>query len=388
MTLSRRRFLALAGGTATATALQVAAPRFAFAAAGAPSTIVVLNLRGGMDGLSAVHPGGDAAYHDGRPNIAVADRTSRDLGGGFVAHPALDPLLDLYRSGHVAIVHAVGLPEAVRSHFAATTAVERAGGTSGWLTRHVASVGAADPLAALSMRGGLPESLRGPSTGVAVPSLDRLRLATRPGEDRHVRAALDGLYAGAPAELQAAARRALAAVDTVARIGPAAGDYPTDLLGRHLSEVVRVIKADVGLRAATIDVGGWDLHDGMGRVDAGPQRALLSSLAAGLAAFVADVGNRPVWVLTLTEFGRQLRENGSGGADHGRASCMFVAGPGVAGGKVHGTWPGLTALDGGGLRVTTDVRSVLGEVVAAAGGKPGAVLPGAPAGIGVVRRPS
>jgi uncharacterized protein (DUF1501 family) len=184
---------------------------------------------------------------------------------------------------------------------------------------------------------------------------------------------LRSLYADAPAQLATpalAADRALAALTDVraAAYTPAA-TYPATELGNALKDVARLIKAKAGLAAVSVDCGDWDMHEGLGAAAKG-QRMYdnLTDLALALAAFAADLGPegmKSVTLLTISEFGRRVQENGSRGADHGHGNAMLLLGGGIKGGKVYAKWPGLApgALVAGDLAVTTDYRSVIGEIL-------------------------
>lgn len=373
----RRGFLKMGAAAAAATVVaQGVSSRYSFAAdTTGKDTLIVLSLRGGFDGLSAVVPHGDADYYRARPTIAVPK--AKLIGGDamFGLHPALAPLLPLWTGGQLAAVHAVGQPNPSRSHFAAMEEMERAAaGTSvrtGWLDRMLGmstnpwqgvSVGSANPTRALS----------GPSPDLGIASLDGFALS---GDSPTVPMGqtLKALYQGAPAALATPALAAADAVATVAKLPahtPANGAvYPATPLATALKDVARLIRANVGMRAACVDFGDWDMHEGLGTAEAGQRmHTHLGEFAAALAAFTTDLGAeglKNVTLLTLSEFGRRVAENGSRGVDHGHGNAMFVLGGGVRGGKVYGTWPGLAPakLVAGDLAATTDYRSVIGEVL-------------------------
>lgn len=367
--------------------------------------LVVLFLRGGADGLNIVVPYGDDNYYKLRPSLALArpnDRTADakaralELDGYFGLHPALAPLLPLYQSGQMGIVHAIGSGDQTRSHFEAMATMERGiahdtGTASGWLARHLSTTAAPDdsPLRAVAISETMPDSLRGALAATALTSLTDFRLNAPPtGADNQIHHAHDdrnnaltdtlrGLYAShevSPDLLQSAGKETLAALDAVKRLDPAhyrptpGAIYPNNELGNGFRQAACLIKGNVGLEVACLDMGGWDTHVAQGR-DAGWQPSRLGDLARALAAFAADLGPHMTRVTTLvmTEFGRRAYENSGLGTDHGRASCWFLIGGGVQGGKVHADWPGLAEhqLDGpGDLRVTTDYRDVLAEAVA------------------------
>lgn len=381
--VTRRGLLraAMAVGAAAGLSGPLVSSRVAFAAEGrayAGDVLVVLSLRGGFDGLSAVVPVAEAAYYAARPNVAVPAAQTLPIDQQFGLHPALGGLKSLYDAGALAVVPAVGQPASSRSHFHAMAELERAApGTSlrtGWLDRMVGASGAPSTFAGAVVgdaHGVM--SFAGPTQEMVVPSIDKFSLtgASSAGDIRRWATALRRLHAGARPELSGPATAATAAVGTLARIGassysPANGAaYPKSPLGDALRDVARLVKARVGLRAVAVDEGDWDMHSAMGSSTDGWMRRKLVDLDAALTAFMSDLGaGAGVTLVTLSEFGRRVAENGSGGVDHGAGNAMFVLGGGVAGG-VYGAWPGLdkAALDDGDLRGTTDFRVVLAEVL-------------------------
>jgi uncharacterized protein (DUF1501 family) len=382
MIISRRGLLQGAAAGAAGLAMPGLLPRVALSSDGGPPAgdqLLVVFLRGGMDGMTAVVPYHEAAYHDARPQVHVPAGSVLNLDGRFGLHPALAPLRPLYQQGHLAIVHATGHSEETRSHFESMDAMERAADlttsvTSGWVARHLQTVGGDGALAAAAIGTRTPASMRGTSAA-ALATLASFQLVARSDEEiERLEAALRATYQ--PITSTAAGRSGLttlAAVDRVQAIVkqkyvPAHGvTYPTTPFGRDLAQVAQLVRAEVGLQAAAVDVGGWDLHVAMGGADGGQMASQLRMLADGLAAFWTDLQDRAgrTTVVVMSEFGRRLQQNGSGGLDHGHGNCMFVLGGGIAGGRVHGRWPGLAPaqLDQGDLAVTTDFRSVLAEVV-------------------------
>jgi uncharacterized protein (DUF1501 family) len=374
----RRGFLKAGAAVAAATVVaEGVSTRYAYAAEGTVTgdTLVVLSLRGGFDGLSAVVPHGDPDYYKARPTIAVPK--AKLIGGDamFGLHPALAPLLPLWTGGQLAAVTAVGQPNPSRSHFAAMEEMERAAaGTSirtGWLDRMLGL--GTNPWSGVSIGSTkVARALSGPSPDLGIASLDGFTLA---GDSPSVPMGLTlkALYQNAPTALATPALAATGAVATVAALPaytPANGAvYPTTPLATALKDVARLIKSKVGMRAACVDFGDWDMHEGLGTAETGQRmHTHLGELAAALAAFATDLGAdglRNVTLVTLSEFGRRVAENGSRGVDHGHGNSMFVLGGGVRGGKVYGTWPGLAPakLVAGDLAATTDYRSVIGEVL-------------------------
>ncbi len=405
--VSRRGLLA---GTAAAAFAGLAGTQLdtglAFAAdpSYAGDVFVLLSLRGGFDGLSAVVPAGDPAYYAARPGIAVPK--SRLIGGDafFGLNPGLAPLLPYWTAGQLAAVHAVGQPAPNRSHFAAMEDLERAApGTSirtGWLNRMLGVLGASDPFQAVMVGSAMPARLfAGAAPSLGLTGVDDLKLAGD-GPGAPLAATMAKIYQGAPDALAHPAARLAGALTTGAGLRaegyrPSNGAvYPDTELGAALRDVARLIKSDVGLLSAAVDSGDWDMHENLGTATAGGLMFdHLRALATALAAFTADLGpaglNR-VTLITISEFGRRVTENGSGGLDHGYGNAMFVLGGNVKGGRVYGRWPGLTEnrLRDGDLAVTTDYRSVIGEILRDRCGLAdlNGVFPGArPSALGIVR---
>lgn len=367
-----------------------------------PKTVVSVFLRGGADGLGMVVPHGDPAYAGHRPTLALAapgqgSSACLDLDGFFGLHPAFAPLLPAWRARRLALVHAIGSDDTTRSHFEAQDRMEHGHGggldpAGGWAGRYLRALEGAGGFSAVAVGPRLPECLRGAPCAAAMTRLETLGLATDPDEATRVAEALGALYGADPLLAQAGRDTLVLMEKTRALAGPApAGDaYPAGGFGAGLRDVARMIKAGLGLRVAALELGAWDTHHFQGTTG-GLLAGRIAELADGLAAFDADLGagRDEVVVVVMTEFGRRAHENASLGTDHGRGSVMLVLGAGLAGGKVHGRWPGLADrfLDGpGDLAVTTDYRDALAEVLAHAGGvDPGRVFPGhRPAPVGLV----
>ncbi|MCC7361651.1 MAG: DUF1501 domain-containing protein [Anaerolineales bacterium] len=393
LTHTRRRFLETAAVLGGAVAWPAWLPRLAFAperTAPRGDTLVVVFLRGAADALNIVVPHGEAAYYARRPTLgiprpddsrAAPGTRTVDLDGFFGLHPALRPLLPAWQAGHLAAVHACGAPDESRSHFRAMELMERGvdderGPASGWIGRHLATLntGNASPLRAIGL-GAMPQrSLSGAAPVSALRSITEFHLGGDARAAAQFQAGLATLYAG-PAALDATGRETLGILNTLQTLDPTAyvpaggARYPDSEFGLGLSQIAMLMKAKVGLEVAAIDVGGWDTHFAQGGSE-GLMAGLLADLGAGLAAFHADTEAQAsrLTVVVLSEFGRRVQENGSLGTDHGHGSAMLLLGGHVAGGRVHGRWPGLRpeALIGpGDLAVTTDYRDVLAEVIAA-----------------------
>ncbi len=369
--MNRRAFLK--GGAVAMFGAGAAPVWLARAAAGNTSggrrkVLVALFQRGAADGLNIVVPHGDPAYYALRPTIAVPKQEVIDLDGEFGLHPSLAPLKKLWDEKQLAVVHAVGSPDPTRSHFDAQDYMES--GTpglkstpDGWLNRALTGRESASPVRAIGMGTVLPRALRGKNTAVAVASVPQFKV-----RDEKTATTFQQLY-GADNALSGAAREtfeAMRLLQSIPKPEPAAGvSYPGNALGRNLQQIAQLIKADVGLEVAFADMGGWDTH--VNEAQALP--GLLTQFGGALAAFAQDMGDRmaDIVVVTMSEFGRTAKENGSRGTDHGHANVMFAFGGGVQGGKVYGKWPGVAVeqlYERRDLAVTTDFRDVLGELVA------------------------
>ncbi len=401
-----RRTVLRGAGIAGLTGLLSSGLSTQLAFASGPTTgndvLVVLSLRGGFDGLSAIAPIGDPGYAAARPTLAVPENRALKLDDTFGLHPSLAPLKPFWDAGTFGAVQAVGHPDRSRSHFAAMEELERAApGTSlrtGWLDRVIGLAGNGSPLQAVTVGSGTSAlALAGPAPDVAMRSLDDFSMDTDNLAHRKRLTALRAMHAGRPG----AAGIALTALDRAAEVRsstPAGTGYPTSgegqELGSALRDLARIIKTPGStLQAACVDFGDWDMHENLGTVDQGRMTRQLAGLGAALAAFATDLGPHHlsrVCLVTLSEFGRRVQQNGSAGTDHGSANTVLLLGGGVIGGKVHGVWPGLapSALDRGDLANRTDYRDVLGELLRVRCGVPNlsSVFPGfQPNPIGVAR---
>ncbi|HEY7858918.1 MAG TPA: DUF1501 domain-containing protein [Candidatus Nanopelagicales bacterium] len=373
-------------------------------------TLIVLSMRGGFDGLSAIVPISNDLYPDylaQRPNIAVPQSRLLDLDGRFGMHPALSPLKPWYDQGKFGAVVAAGLPAPNRSHFEAMAEIEAAVPGSvarnGWLNRVMGRHhGALAPLSALQVgSSSMPTSLQGEESALGVRSLSSFTLT---GADNTSTpsawsltpakwtAALNTLSAKATTPVRESTSLTLGALSDIATVNATATGtgYPNGSTAAALQDVARLIKSGLGVKLVTLDVGDWDMHSGLGRVDNGWMFNNLTNLGQSLAAFAADLGPAldNVTLVTISEFGRRVQENQSGGLDHGWGNVMFVLGGHVAG--VKGRWPGLDSAaltaSSGDVQATTDYRAVLAEVLtrrcAAAVDDIAAVFPGYQGGQG------
>ena len=337
--------------------------------------LVVLFLRGGADGLSLAPPLGDSLYQSVRPTIRVPDAAALALDGRFGLHPAAARLKGMYDTGRLVVVPAAGSPDPSRSHFDAQDFMEK--GTpgvkvtaTGWLGRHLtATAGADHTLRGLGIGYGAQPSLRG-YPAVSTPDIQSLSLTAWGVEETTVHGALATMYGSATHPiLQAQSLAALEVLDELAPIvassAPPAG-RPGTGVARALWPVAKLLTSGIPVEAACVDHGGWDTHDGMGaatNVNA-PMYQQVAALDGALGAFFDALGAEAgrVTVVVLSEFGRRVAENASGGLDHGHGNAVLVAGAGLAGG-VKGTWPGLASLDNGDVPVVNDYRTVLAELL-------------------------
>jgi uncharacterized protein (DUF1501 family) len=341
-----------------------------------------------MDGLMAVSPVSAPELSRLRPRLTLSAARGGellDLGVGYALHPALEPLLEPWREGRLAVVHGVGSPDPTRSHFDAQDYMEtgtpgRKGTSNGWLNRASGLLGHdATPFRSVSLTSALPRSLYGDEPAVAVRRLEDFRLRSGGlagsvgGSGSDTGKDFEALYRQTAQELlRDTGGEAFEALELLERVPlrgyrPAGGArYPRSPLGESLRQIAMLIKADVGLEIAFAESGGWDTHVAQGTINGSFARRA-SDLADSIAAFWTDLEARcdDVVVLTMTEFGRTVAENGSAGTDHGHGSCLFVLGNGIDGGKVLGELGPLAPdnlYEGRDLPVTTDFRSVFSEV--------------------------
>jgi uncharacterized protein (DUF1501 family) len=408
--LSRRRLLgtAAAGTGALVGAQMVGGAFLQVAYGGEPggNVVVVLSLRGGSDGLSLVVPRGVdhdhlAAY---RPSIVVPESTLLGADPRFGLHPAFADLMPMWNAGTFGAVHAVGLPAPNRSHFDAMEEVEDADpGSSarvGWINRLIGLDPAAAPQDAVSLGNTLlPTSLVGPAPALGAYQIADLSVADLGATGAARRATLGTMWSQDHSVLGDGVRLAVRSTQLLGPLVESAdsevhvGAYPEGPLAGVLANTAALIRADVGTRIVAVDYGDWDMHEGVGRVDDGWMVDHLSHFSAAVKAFFADLGGAAsrVTVVTISEFGRRLEENGGGGLDHGYGNAMLLLGAGVSGGTVHGSWPGLADADlaDGDLAMRQDFRSVLWEVMShrfpAISGSRALVFPGfTPEQIGVM----
>lgn len=344
--------------------------------------LITIFQRGAVDGLNMIVPFGERDYYDARPTLAIAPPRSAtgdgaiDLDGFFGLHPRLAPLKPLFDARQLAIVHACGSPDETRSHFDAQEYMETAtpgvkSTQEGWLNRylHAREHQAATPFRAVALCPQLPRALQGTEPALAIGHIAQFGI-----RGDMAPSSFESEYAAAAdSVLHSTGRDAFAAVRMLksanpAQYNPANGaEYPRSAFGDALRQIAQLVKADVGLEIAFAESGNWDHHVNEGAA-VGQLANRLDDLARGIAALVRDLGDRmaDVIVLTMSEFGRAVVENGNRGTDHGHGNAMMIIGGPVRGGKVYGRWPGLAReqrYEGRDLSVTTDFRAVFSEVV-------------------------
>ncbi len=361
------------------------APSFvarAAAAAGTPRKLLIaIFQRGAVDGLNMIVPFGEAEYYRLRPTIALARPGAADgvidLNGFFGLHPRLAPLKPLWDDHALAIVHACGSHDSTRSHFDAQDYMESAtpgvkSTRDGWLNRYLQLTAEPErnPLRGVSITGTMPRAMQGRAPALAVGRLDQFvvrgGMAAGDSFEAAYEHAADRVLGGAAGE----AFDAMRTLRETARgpYQPAGGvEYPRSPFGQALQEIARLAKADVGLEVAFAESGQWDHHVNEGAAT-GQIAIRLDDFARGLAALARDLGSRlaDTLIVSMSEFGRAVAENGSRGTDHGHGNAMMLIGGSVKGGEIYGQWPGLqpeARFERRDLAVTTDFRDVFGEIV-------------------------
>ena len=357
--------------------------------------LVCIFQRGAVDGLSMVVPYGDPGYYQNRREISIAAPTQAagaagalDLDGYFALHPGLAALLPIYKEGHLAPIQACGSPNASRSHFESQDLMESGvdkneGVEDGWLNRLLTACpedsAKKTAFRAVSMTSVIPRSLQGEEDAMAIRDLDTFGLE---GDGGAVMAGPSGTASGfesmygsaVDTVLHGTAKESFDALallkDTRSRPYQAANGavYPAISFGRNLRQIAQLIKARVGVKIAFAEVDGWDTHANQGN-DKGQLANRLTDFGNTLAAFHRDLGDRmsDVVVVTMSEFGRAVHQNGNRGTDHGHGTCFFTMGGSIKGGKVYGDWPTLAPdklFQNRDLAVTTDFRDVFGEICA------------------------
>ncbi len=349
-------------------------------------SLIVVFLRGGADGLNMVSPVGEDLFHTHRPNSAATESGSVKLDSLFALHPQLSSLETPFKDGDLAVVHGTGSEDSTRSHFEAQDLMEHGGFTAGgWLGRYLRQLPseAIGPLAAIALGKSMPESLKGaPATSV----LERLKdFSLGKGDHQRLKASLKTLYSQHTGPLTSSARDTFQAMDRIEKLSNEQykpernASYGRSRFGQGMQVLAQLIKADVGMLAATIDLQGWDSHLNQENL----MTPRMKTLADTLAAFSSDMGPRlkNTTVVVMTEFGRRVTENSAFGTDHGRASVMFALGKQIRGGKVYADWKGLEEdkLEGpGDLPVTINYRNAITPILEHHGakGKAEEIFPG------------
>ena len=376
--------LALVGTSVIPSFLMRSVMAEATTAAANKKKLVVLFQRGAADGLNVVVPYQEKNYYAMRPSIAIKQSDVIDLNGFFGLHPAMASFKPLYDQGHLAIIHAAGSPDTTRSHFDAQDYMES--GTpgvkstqDGWLNRALQAesasglvTGRPSAFRAVALGTQVPRTLQGKQPAIAVNNLADFSVGGKGPQTSPISNAFQAMYdESSDAVLHGTGQETFEAVKMLkaadpAHYQPATGVvYPATPFGNSLKQIAQLMKADLGVEAAFSDIGGWDTHQNQGNVN-GQLANRLKEFSTAIAAFWMDMGAdaENITLVTMSEFGRTARQNGTGGTDHGHANVMFVLGGAVKGGKVYGKWPGLAneqLNEGRDLAVTTDFRNVLGE---------------------------
>jgi uncharacterized protein (DUF1501 family) len=392
--MDRRYFIKTSGIGLASFGLMAAAPEFLhqFASAqtknafGKKKVLVAVFQRGAVDGLNMIVPHGDSEYYDLRRSIAIArpgkPEGAIDLDGHFGLHPAMRSLEGFWKSKRFAVIHSAGSPENTRSHFDAQDYMESAtpgvkGTRDGWLNRTLQATAAKEesPFRAVSMTQSLPRALYGKAPSVAMTNLSDFTIKAGL-YTTDLKGGFEGIYQeNAKDSLGETGKETFEAVNFLKSANPSqykpenGAVYPNTEFGRSMMQIAQLIKAGVGLEIAFTDTGRdvrWDTHTNQGG-SRGQLANFLGTFSQAIAAFATDLGGRmdDVVVLTMSEFGRTARENGSRGTDHGHGNAMLVLGNSVKGGKVYGEWKGLRddqLNEGRDLAVTTDFRDVFAEV--------------------------
>jgi uncharacterized protein (DUF1501 family) len=387
--MNRRRFLSSGLAAASGLALPIGrAGWFARASETDGKRLIVIFLRGAVDGLNVLVPYGDDNYYNARSTIAVAapgrEHGAIDLDGHFGLHPALAALLPHWRAGHLAFVHASGSPDPTRSHFDAQLYMEngtpgRGVSADGWMNRLLGTLpGPQSASRAIAFGPQIPRILIGSQPVANLASgndVGKPLAIDRPG----VSQAFASLYGGNDAmskafqdsvqsrqQMQADAV-SMAAADSKEQMAadngaPLPNGFPADA-----AKLARMMRQDAKIRLAFFALGGWDTHIRQGNGE-GQLANRLRPLGDGLAALASGLGPAfdDTLIVVMSEFGRTVHENGNGGTDHGHGNVLWLLGGQIAGGRVYGQWPGLRRdqlYQERDLAVTTDFRRVLGPTV-------------------------
>jgi uncharacterized protein (DUF1501 family) len=389
MALTRRAFMkggamAVVGASAVPSFLTRSVLAQATTAQVQGKKLVVIFQRGAADGLNIVVPHREKAYYELRPTIAIPQNQVIDLDGFFGLHPAMSPLKPLWDQGHLAVVHACGSPDPTRSHFDAQDFMES--GTpgfkatpDGWLNRALAAEDAArrvhkpeSAFRAVALGSQIPRTLQGKVPAVAVGNVGDFSVGGQNPAAAPIATSFESMYdQSVNAVLHGTGSETFEAVKMLkatdpGKYTPAPGaNYPNGAFGNSLKQIAQLMKANLGVEAAFADIGGWDTHQNQGSVN-GQLANRLKEFSESIAAFWIDMGDQAenITLVSMSEFGRTVHQNGTGGTDHGHANVMFALGGPVHGRKVYGKWPGMgkgQLYEDRDLAITTDFRQVLGE---------------------------
>jgi uncharacterized protein (DUF1501 family) len=351
--------------------------------------LIVVFLRGGMDGLNLLAPVDDPFYRAARGGMLGVLESGSQSGlrinqtvakNDFRLHPSAGGLKDLYENKSLAFIHASGLINGTRSHFEAQDLMDLGSSkdknlAQGWLTRYLKTFHSGVHVPAFAIGNVAPASLLGSMDLLNLTNIKDLKLDL----NSRMMKVLSGMYEEGSSLVHQSGKGAL---DNIEHLKAALSDeqsldhyapdhsaeYPSEWPGQELANsfktVAQLIKMDIGLKVATVDFDGWDMHDGQ----EGRFKAMTNALSRNIAAFYNDIHNyhKKTTIVVMTEFGRRLKANNNGGTDHGYGGLMMVLGGNVKGGKMYGKWPGLSSeqLDKGvDLAITTDYRNVLTEIL-------------------------
>ncbi|MCU0238367.1 MAG: DUF1501 domain-containing protein [Pyrinomonadaceae bacterium] len=390
--MDRRFFLKTSGIAAASFGLMSVAPDFLhqFANAqtiinknGKKKTLIVIFQRGAVDGLNMVVPHGESNYYNLRPNISIPKNLTVNLDGFFGLHPSLKPFEQFWKSKQLAVIHSSGSPNNTRSHFDAQDYMESGtpgdkGTRDGWLNRILqTSENKKDsPFRAVSMTNQVPRSFLGKYPTISMTNLSDFSIKAGV-YSKNLSGGFEGVYEqNTKDSLGEAGKETFEAVNYLKEANPSqykpenGAIYPNSAFGNSLKQIGQLIKANVGLEVAFAEMGGWDTHTNEVNVQnrsQGQIANLLRDFGQSIAALTTDLGKKidDCLILTMSEFGRTVRENGGRGTDHGHGNAMFLIGNSVKGGKVYGDWKGLDSsnlYEGRDLAVTTDFRDVFAEV--------------------------
>lgn len=358
-------------------------------------TLVVVQLTGGNDGINTLVPYAQQPYYDARPTLALDKNTVLPLNGDVALHPNMTELQNLYKANHVAVVQGVGYPNPNRSHYESMSIWQRASvdnsANNGWLGRYLDVAKSADStINAVNLDTLLwPAVMGDKERAMAIGSLQAFKVyplskrSSQPQAEAAVKA-LDSIQCTSCQEynnlVNAMMESGLDALTASDIVQQAAGNYQTSVtypkndFSNRLKLAAQIITSALKPRVVYLQIGGFDTHANQKNTQAN----LLKTVSDGIAAFYQDMDSKgkanDTLIMTFSEFGRRVKENGSLGTDHGTAEPMFLVG-GRANGGLYGTYPSLTELDNGDLKFTVDFRQVYTTVLQDwLGADPGQVL--------------